>query len=63
MTRQHFKAIADALNEVRTTVVMTRNPLLAKHAALDAAAHNLADACAEFNPRFDRDKFLKACGV
>ena len=27
------------------------------------AAHKLADALAAENPRFDREKFLKACGV
>lgn len=26
-------------------------------------AHNMADAFAEDNPRFDRNRFLKACGV
>ena len=26
-------------------------------------AHELADVCAKTNPRFDRARFLKACGV
>ena len=26
-------------------------------------AHELADVCTKTNPRFDRARFLKACGV
>jgi hypothetical protein len=33
------------------------------HAALSAYAHALADALASENPRFDRARFLAACGV
>ncbi len=28
-----------------------------------ARAHDVADAAASFNPRFDRERFLKACGL
>ena len=31
--------------------------------ATESIALNLADALASGNPRFDRERFLKACGV
>lgn len=31
--------------------------------AVEQVAHNLASALAQDNPRFNRDKFLQACGV
>lgn len=53
MTRQHFKAIAAAMAAVKPT----RNT-----AQWDKHVLALADMCAQENPRFDRTRFLAACG-
>ena len=53
MTRQHFKAIAAAMAAVKPTC---------NTAQWDKHVLALADMCARENPRFDRDKFLVACG-
>lgn len=49
MTRQHFRALADAI----------RNASLS-HDDRRRVAGAVASAVAQFNPRFDRDKFLLA---
>jgi hypothetical protein len=51
MTRKDFKRIADNIKTLS-------NP----DARFDAAKA-MADVCAISNPRFDRNRFLKACGV
>lgn len=51
MSRKHFEALAKYINAI-----------LDPHARLQAAAA-VASACAEANPRFDVNKFYKACGV
>lgn len=47
MTRKHFEAIAKALREKK-----------ADRFICEAVAYE----CGVFNPHFDREKFLKACG-
>ena len=54
MTRKDYIAIANAICEASHT---------APSAAIDTLAHKLADVCANDNPRFDRQRFLAACGV
>lgn len=64
MTRRHFQLIADSLAAVRPDAD-TGNP------ARDRAAHHqwtttvlrFAYDLAQTNPRFDRDRFIHACGV
>lgn len=48
MTRKDYVLIAAALREARTVA---------------EAARLLADQLAQDNPRFDRERFLKAAGV
>jgi len=63
MTRKHFEAVAraireevDSLDEIHTVArVMCRLSLL-------GVAERLADVFAEESGRFDRDRFLTACG-
>jgi len=54
MTRKHFELIAAA--------IAAQVPAVGHSAALLIAA-SLADDFAFENPRFDRQRFLKACGV
>lgn len=51
MSRKHFEALAKYIRGIMDS-----------HARLQAAVA-VASACAEANPRFDTDKFYKACGV
>ena len=48
MTRKHFVAIAR---------------ILAKHDADLKMVRDFAGMCAEHNPRFDRETFIKACSM
>lgn len=59
MTRKDYNALADAIR--RQIGCYTDTPLAL--AATAATAHVIADVCAADNPRFDRDRFLIACGV
>lgn len=55
MTKRDFELIAKVLNEYADDagVVIER----------DAIAYKLAEALATTNERFDKARFLKACGV
>jgi hypothetical protein len=51
MSRKHFEAIAKAIKEITNADERKR------------AAEILASVCAASNPRFNRSRFLNACGV
>lgn len=64
MTRKDFELIAAALKEARDQVPQTDT----LHHTCELLGHStaarvLAYALAKTNPRFDRERFLKACGV
>ena len=67
MTKKHFEALAAAL-KARNTDWLSDGPMSndyvrgAQH-QLEGDARAIADVCAQFSPRFDRARFLKACGV
>lgn len=58
MTKKHFNALAAALKE---------NRFLPGNEAADVqwerCVEGVASVCVEFAPRFDRARFLAACGV
>ena len=58
MSKKHFKRLAEI---VRTQVegAATEDQKMAAR----SLAHLMADFCAEFNGRFDRGRFLAACGL
>lgn len=57
MTKRHVKALAEALLYTKRA----HDPSsLDSQLALDFAAERIADALAQFNPRFDRGRFIKA---
>ena len=56
MTRMHFEAIARAVRETVYRCSLNGNQA-------EMLARLMADTCEEFNPRFDRERFLRACGV
>ena len=61
MTRKDYVSIAAAVAVVRDSYSFNWNPNLFR--ALDDVAKQLAVHLAQDNPRFDRARFLKACGV
>jgi hypothetical protein len=62
MTRKDYEAIARALRNSRIGFPGSREAA-AGETALGHAAKLLSDHCAADNPRFDRARFLKACGL
>jgi hypothetical protein len=58
MTRKDYVAIAEALGAARR-FCETGN----QRRGTERAVHCVADVMAAGNPRFDRARFLKACGV
>lgn len=58
LTKKHYETIA---KEVRSLLAMCDT----KHATTVTKLHayNLADYFAQDNPRFDRARFLQACGI
>lgn len=55
MTRKHFKLIAETIRETLEISACDRDSLF-------SCALNLADNLKRENPRFNKDKFLQACG-
>ena len=65
MTRKDFELIAKVLKEARDSSMYhvpngSESPFI--H-GINNAAYVLANALATTNPRFDRARFLAACGV
>jgi hypothetical protein len=60
MTRQHFNALAAALAQSRpdSDDTQTQGRLLEQWAN---DVYVIANACARFNPNFDRSRFVEAC--
>lgn len=61
MTRKDYVAIAAAIHRTGMTVCIGQ-PKAAEY-ALRLVATDIAATMAADNPRFDRARFLKACGV
>jgi vacuolar-type H+-ATPase catalytic subunit A/Vma1 len=57
MSKQHYVAIAEVLNNVGADADDEVQD------AIDNIAEDLADYFLQDNPRFDRERFLKAAGV
>lgn len=57
-TRQHYKAIAEIVKQNEGTV----NNIMV-YIKRQRLCDDLADYFAADNPRFDREKFLEACGL
>lgn len=61
MTRRDFQLLAATVQKVRAGYAPNWDPNLFR--ALDDTSRALADSLARTNPRFDRRRFLEACGV
>jgi hypothetical protein len=62
LQRRHFRTIANIISAAAPEIAALSNTETAD-AVCDIFARSFADFCASSNPRFDRDHFLKACGV
>jgi len=60
-TKQHFETVAKILRESGPVLAAELGDKAANH-ALNFIAQEFAGAFVESNPRFDRARFLKACG-
>lgn len=70
MTRKQFTNIASAVAAVRDNVddisqrgLMAKRDVTTAHTTLDAVAYLLAEVLRHEDPRFDKPRFLTACGV
>lgn len=61
MTRRDYILIQDAIRNAPCSVSDPDDAMY--RAGLEDAATAIADALSRDNPRFDRDRFLKAAGV
>jgi hypothetical protein len=62
MTRKDYGLIAAALNDTLLINCPTHEYLNGAKAATISAITHIADALSRDNPRFDRERFLKAAG-
>lgn len=62
MTRKHFEAIANAIRQHRE-LCSEKPKRNAGLATLESLAWDIAGFFEGENPRFDRARFLRACGV
>ena len=60
-TRQHYKAIAEMI--ANNSVIAAKDESLMTYMNRNDFVDELVDYFAQDNPRFDREKFLKACGL
>lgn len=63
MTRKGYILIAAALARPIERDGLTSEEAHAASITWESCCFNIADALAAYNPRFDRERFLKACGV
>lgn len=63
MTKKDYKAIAEAFNNIRLRYPGPGGYDIGFNDGISAAANELCSTFRSDNPRFDREKFLKACGA
>lgn len=65
MTRKDFELIAAAIKAAHICHVGSRDNITTQLAndAIDSLAHDFAERLKTTNAQFNRDRFLRACGV
>lgn len=63
MTKKHFEAIAALLANANLAVVDEHGNPQAADIVMADLCYAMADTFAAENPRFDRHRFLTACGL
>lgn len=61
--RRHYEMIASSIGRTRMAVNIGPKARMTGPAAVRLAAIDLAATFAADNSRFDRDRFLRACGI
>jgi hypothetical protein len=61
MQKRHFNALASNLRHVRPDAANDNSATAL--CGWTQAVNAVADACRQFNPNFDRARFLAACGA
>lgn len=61
MTRKDYNLIAEAIANAKAATADYGDPRMAEHGAWEAARY-LSLALRRTNPRFDRARFMEACG-
>jgi len=62
-SKKHFESIARIVNVTFQHQATNLDVCEGWNAAASSMAHRLADYFEHENPRFDRERFLKACGI
>ena len=62
MTRKHFQAIADSLRDAKPPHMGDPAVYKVKLEQWGRTCERMADTMRGFNPNFDRERFLSACG-
>ena len=62
MTKKNYVALAAAIKS-KLPVTVVSVPDASFRFGVEATAHAIADVLALDNPKFERDRFLEACGV
>jgi hypothetical protein len=63
LTKKHFESIAGVIDDARPAEGMPREWAAGCDSARQFITQRLADGFERENPRFDRARFLRACGV
>jgi hypothetical protein len=67
MSKKHFEALAKTiqarLDTVKNATHLTGVEQSLTRNAIETIARDVANVCADANPRFDTHRFLKACGI
>ena len=65
MSQKHYATIADKVSSHTVSHILegTPAPRIVSCVEVRRFAHALADYFEQDNPRFDRERFLEACGV
>lgn len=64
MTKKHFEMLANIMKFAKPPEDRGFNKLVSALLSYHSdICNSLADGCQSENPRFDRQRFLKACGV
>ena len=62
-SKKHFEAIAKIVRDAKTDLKSAPNATVARDEVHAMIAEDLSEYFASQNPRFDRSRFLKACGL
>ena len=63
MTKKDFEKIAGAIKDARDAVGPNPDRPFLTMTIFDSLSRTIADVCATTNPKFQRMRFLTACGV